>query len=117
MLGNLSPDIQISVIEQLHTRPRLIILDTMNFWIDNTRRPISNGSSAWLMYLTINDSEARQLSGEYSLIRAAKKIMLMGPEYIIIKKGENGALLFFGEKVFFAPCPSTRRCIRPHRGR
>jgi sugar/nucleoside kinase (ribokinase family) len=102
MLGNLSPDIQISVIEQLHSRPRLVIMDTMNFWIDNTPSDLKRVVSM-VDVLVINDAEARQLSGEYSLPRAAKKILTMGPEYLIIKKGENGALLFSGDKVFFAP--------------
>ncbi len=102
MLGNLSPEIQISVIEQLHTRPRLIVLDTMNFWIENTPSDLKKVISM-VDVLTINDAEARQLSGEYSLPRAAKKILTMGPDYLIIKKGENGALLFSGNKMFFAP--------------
>ena len=102
MLGNLSPEIQISVIEQLVARPRLIVLDTMNFWIDNTPASLKKVISM-IDVLTINDAEARQLSGEYSLPRAAKKILAMGPEYLIIKKGENGAFLFSGEKMFFAP--------------
>lgn len=102
MLGNLSPDIQISVIEQLRVRPRLIVLDTMNFWMDNTPADLKKVISM-VDVLTINDSEARQLSGEYSLTKAAKKILTMGPEYLVIKKGENGALLFSGGKVFLAP--------------
>ncbi len=102
MLGNLAPAIQISVIEQLYNTPGLIALDTMNFWIDNTPSDLKKAISM-IDILTINDAEARQLSGEYSLPRAAKKIMSMGPEYLIIKKGENGALLFSGDKMFFAP--------------
>jgi sugar/nucleoside kinase (ribokinase family) len=102
MLGNLLPDIQIAVIEQLAHRPRLIVLDTMNYWIENTPASLKKVISM-VDVLTINDAEARQLSGEYSLPRAAKKIMAMGPEYLIIKKGENGALLFSGNKMFFAP--------------
>jgi sugar/nucleoside kinase (ribokinase family) len=102
MLGNLLPDIQISVIEQLNSRPELIILDTMNFWIDNTPSSLKKVLSM-VDVLAINDAEARQLSGEYSLAKAAKKIISMGPEYLIIKKGENGALLFSEGKVFFAP--------------
>lgn len=102
MLGNLAPDIQLSVIEQLHARPDLIVLDTMNFWIENA--PVSLKKVIKMVdVLTINDAEARQLSGEYSLPRAARKILSMGPEFLIIKKGENGALLFSGEKMFFAP--------------
>jgi sugar/nucleoside kinase (ribokinase family) len=102
MLGNLSPDIQISVIEQMHERPRLIIMDTMNFWIDHTPSDLKRAISM-VDVLVVNDAEARQLSEEYSLPKAAKKIMAMGPEYIIIKKGENGALLFSSDKMFFAP--------------
>ncbi len=102
MLGNLLPDVQIAVIEQLVSRPRLIVLDTMNYWIENTPASLKKAISM-VDVLTINDSEARQLSGEYSLPRAAKKILTLGPEYLIIKKGENGALLFSGNKMFFAP--------------
>jgi sugar/nucleoside kinase (ribokinase family) len=102
MLGNLLPDVQIAVIEQLVSRPRLIVLDTMNYWIENTPASLKKVISM-VDVLTINDAEARQLSGEYSLPRAAKKILTLGPEYLIIKKGENGALLFSGNKMFFAP--------------
>jgi sugar/nucleoside kinase (ribokinase family) len=102
MLGNLSPDIQISVIEQMQERPRLIIMDTMNFWIDHTPSDLKRAISM-VDVLVVNDAEARQLSEEYSLPKAAKKIMAMGPEYIIIKKGENGALLFSSDNMFFAP--------------
>ncbi|MGF1584697.1 MAG: PfkB family carbohydrate kinase [Bacteroidales bacterium] len=102
MLGNLSPDIQISVIEQMQERPKLIIMDTMNFWIDHTPADLKRAISM-VDVLVVNDAEARQISGEYSLPKAARKIMEMGPEYIIIKKGENGALLFSNNKVFFAP--------------
>lgn len=102
MLGNLSPDIQISVLDKLTTKPRLIILDTMNFWIDNTPADLKRVISM-VDVLVINDAEARQLSGEYSLPKAAKKIITMGPDHLIIKKGENGALLFSENKIFFAP--------------
>jgi sugar/nucleoside kinase (ribokinase family) len=102
MLGNLAPEIQISVIEQLVVRPRLIVLDTMNYWIENTLAGLKKAMSM-VDVLVINDAEARQLSGEYSLPKAAKKILAMGPEYIIIKKGENGALLFSEDRMFFAP--------------
>ena len=102
MLGNLLPSVQSSVIEQLKTRPRLIIMDTMNFWMevamDDLRKTIS-----MVDVLMVNDSEARQLSGDFSLVRAAATIMKMGPKYVIIKKGEHGALLFHGKQVFFAP--------------
>ncbi len=102
MLGNLSPDIQISVIEQMKTRPKLIVLDTMNFWIAHTPAYLKK-VIRMVDVLAINDSEARELSGEYSLPKAAKKILKNGPKYLIIKKGENGALLFGDDKVFFAP--------------
>ena len=102
MLGNLQPGVQIRVMEQLHVRPKLIALDTMNFWMENTMSELKRAISMADL-LTINDAEARQLSGEYSLAKAAKKILEMGPEYLIIKKGEHGALLFGENKVFFAP--------------
>ncbi len=102
MLGNLLPSVQSSVIEQLRTRPKLIIMDTMNFWMeiamDDLKKTIS-----MVDVLMVNDSEARQLSGDFSLVRAAATIMKMGPKYLIIKKGEHGALLFHGKQVFFAP--------------
>lgn len=102
ILGNVDPNLQIKVIEQLETRPKLIALDTMNFWMDNTPEALDSVLSL-VDLLTINDEEARQLSGEHSLVKAAEKIRAMGPKYLIIKKGENGALLFHGNKVFFAP--------------
>ncbi len=102
MLGNLSPQVQQQVIERLDERPRLIVMDTMNFWMDVAREELDK-TIAMVDVLTINDEEARQLSGEYSLVKAAKKIFTMGPKYLIIKKGEHGALLFHGDQVFFAP--------------
>lgn len=102
MLGNLSPDVQISVINQMKTRPKLIVLDTMNFWMDVAMDGLSQVLKM-VDVLMVNDSEARQLSGEYSLVKAAQKIQAMGPKYLIIKKGEHGALLFHGKHVFFAP--------------
>jgi sugar/nucleoside kinase (ribokinase family) len=102
MLGNLMPGVQQKVIEQLPKRPKLIVLDTMNFWMDSALDDLMR-SLAMIDVLTINDSEARQLSGEYSLVKAAQKILEMGPKYLIIKKGEHGALLFNKEQVFFAP--------------
>jgi len=102
ILGNLMPLLQISVINQLRTRPKLIVLDTMNFWIDSAPDDLRKVLTM-IDVLTINDSEARQLSGEFSLVRAAKKVMEMGPKFLIIKKGEHGALLFHGNLVFFAP--------------
>jgi sugar/nucleoside kinase (ribokinase family) len=102
MLGNLAPAVQMSVITQLKNRPRLVVMDTMNFWMsiamDDLKKVISK-----VDVLLVNDSEARELSGEYSLVKAAKKIMTMGPQYLIIKKGEHGALLFHEDNVFYAP--------------
>ena len=102
MLGNLVPAVQRSVIEQLKTRPKLIVMDTMNFWMEIAMDDLMKTISM-VDVLMVNDSEARQLSGDYSLVRAAATIMKMGPKYLIIKKGEHGALLFHGDKVFFAP--------------
>jgi len=102
MLGNLMPKIQKQVLSQLKQRPKLIVLDTMNFWMD-IAMPELLETLQQIDVLTINDSEARQLSGEYSLVKAAQKILAMGPKYLIIKKGEHGALLFNNEQVFFAP--------------
>ncbi len=102
MLGNLAPSVQLSVIEQMEKRPKLIVVDTMNFWmeiaLDDLKKVLAK-----VDVLMVNDSEARELSHEYSLVKAAKKIMQMGPKYLIIKKGEHGALLFHGDQVFFAP--------------
>jgi len=102
MLGNLAPNIQINVMGQLSKRPKLVIMDTMNFWMDNTMEDLSKVLKM-VDLLMVNDSEARQLSGEHSLVKAAKKIQAMGPKYVIIKKGEHGALLFYGDKIFSAP--------------
>jgi sugar/nucleoside kinase (ribokinase family) len=102
MLGNLAPSIQISVINQMKKRPKLIVLDTMNFWMDIALDELKQAISM-IDVLTINDSEARQLSGEYSLVKAAQKILKMGPKALVIKKGEHGALLFHHDEVFFAP--------------
>jgi sugar/nucleoside kinase (ribokinase family) len=102
MLGNLSPQVQSTVIERLTERPKLIAMDTMNFWMDIAMNDLKKTLKE-VDVLIINDEEARQLSEEYSLVKAAKKIRSMGPKYLIIKKGEHGALLFHGEKVFFAP--------------
>ncbi len=112
MLGNLTPAIQRKVIEQMDERPELICMDTMNFWMD----------SAWddllevikmVDILTVNDEEARQLSGEYSLVKAAKKILTMGPKHLIIKKGEHGALLCSGKEMFFASALPLEEVIDP----
>lgn len=102
MLGNLVPAVQRSVIEQLKTRPKLIVMDTMNFWMDIMLDELKK-TLALVDVLMVNDSEARQLSGDYSLVRAAQKISAMGPKFVIIKKGEHGALLFHENKVFSAP--------------
>jgi len=102
MLGNLMPAIQMRVIERLVNRPKLIVMDTMNFWMETAMDDLVK-VIAMVDVLTINDAEARQLSGEYSLVKAAQAILKMGPKYLIIKKGEHGALLFNNEQVFFAP--------------
>jgi sugar/nucleoside kinase (ribokinase family) len=102
MLGNLMPSLQISVINQLHIRPKLIVLDTMNFWIESAIVDLKKVLKM-IDVLMINDSEARELSGEFSLVKAARKVMEMGPKFLIIKKGEHGALLFHDDHVFFAP--------------
>jgi sugar/nucleoside kinase (ribokinase family) len=102
MLGNLAPAVQLSVLEQMTSRPKLIVLDTMNFWMDIALEELKH-VIAKIDVLTINDAEARQLSGEYSLVKAAQKILKMGPKTLVIKKGEHGALLFNQEEVFFAP--------------
>ena len=102
MLGNLMPVVQQKVLDQLTKRPKLIVLDTMNFWMDIAMEELMKTLKE-IDVLTINDSEARQLSGEYSLVKAAQKILTMGPKVLVIKKGEHGALLFNKEEVFFAP--------------
>jgi len=102
MLGNLVPALQKSVIQQLRTRPKLIVMDTMNFWMDTALSDLHEVLTM-IDVLLVNDSEARQLTGEFSLVKAARKILGMGPKYLIIKKGEHGALLFHGKDVFFAP--------------
>jgi sugar/nucleoside kinase (ribokinase family) len=102
MLGNLAPQVQRTVIERLQNRPKLIVMDTMNFWMDIAYDELIK-TIALVDVLSINDEEARQLSGEYSLVKAARKIMAMGPKYLIIKKGEHGALLFSQNEIFYAP--------------
>lgn len=102
MLGNLSPSVQIQVIEQMKIRPHLIAMDTMNFWMESAL-PDLKRALRLVDLLMVNDGEARQLSGEYSTVKAARKIMELGPRFLIIKKGEHGALLFHENKVFFAP--------------
>jgi len=102
MLGNLHPLTQSSVLDQMTEKPNLVILDTMNFWMDSALEDLKNVIKR-IDVITINDEEARQLSGEYSLVNAAKKIHEMGPKYVVIKKGEHGALLFNEGNMFFAP--------------
>ncbi len=112
MLGNLHPSIQLSVIQQMSTKPKLVILDTMNFWMDNTWDELMQVIKL-IDVITINDEEARQLTGEYSLVKAAAKIQEMGPKYVVIKKGEHGALLFHKEHVFFAPALPLEEVFDP----
>lgn len=102
MLGNLMPALQQKIILQLRNRPKLIIMDTMNFWMDIAMDDLK-ATIKMVDVLMVNDGEARQLSNEYSLVKAAQKIMALGPKFLIIKKGEHGALLFHGTHVFFAP--------------
>ena len=102
MLGNLVPALQMRVIEQMKTRPKLVVMDTMNFWMETAMDDLKKVLTQ-VDVLMVNDSEARELSHEFSLVKAAKKILQMGPKYLIIKKGEHGALLFHEENVFFAP--------------
>jgi len=102
MLGNLAPAVQISVLDQLKNTPKLVIMDTMNFWMDVAMNDLTDVLLK-VDLLMVNDSEARQLSGEHSLVKAAKKIQSMGPKYIIIKKGEHGAILFYENKIFATP--------------
>ncbi len=112
LLGNLDPAIQLSVLEKMEKRPQLVILDTMNFWmdiaLDNLMKVIAKTD-----VITINDEEARQLSGEYSLVKAAKKVHEMGPKFVIIKKGEHGALLFHDGKVFAIPALPLEEVFDP----
>ncbi len=112
MLGNLHPNIQMSVIDQMAERPKLIVLDTMNFWMDHTLEELTAVIKR-IDVLTINDEEARQLTNEYSLVRAAAEIQKMGPKYVVIKKGEHGALLFHKEHVFFAPALPLEEVFDP----
>lgn len=112
MLGNLTPSIQRTVVERLERRPQLIVMDTMNFWMNVAWDELMI-TLKLVDVLSINDAEARQLSGEYSLVKAAKKIMAMGPKYLIIKKGEHGALLFGEDQVFFAPALPLEEVFDP----
>jgi sugar/nucleoside kinase (ribokinase family) len=112
MLGNLSPDVQRTVIERLENRPKLIAMDTMNFWMDIAMDELRK-TMQLVDVLIINDEEARQLSKEYSLVKAAKVIREMGPKILIIKKGEHGALLFHGDNIFFAPALPLEEVFDP----
>ena len=112
MLGNLAPSVQHQVLDRLANRPKLVVLDTMNFWMD-IALPELTSLLKRVDVLTINDEEARQLSGEYSLVKASQKILAMGPKYLIIKKGEHGALLFNNDQVFFAPALPLEEVFDP----
>jgi sugar/nucleoside kinase (ribokinase family) len=112
MLGNLMPSVQNKVLNQMKKRPKLIVLDTMNFWMDLFMEDLKEALKE-VDVLTINDEEARQLSEEYSLVKAAKVILAMGPKYLIIKKGEHGALLFNNKKVFYAPALPLEEVFDP----
>jgi len=112
MLGNLAPSIQSSVISQLKERPKLIVMDTMNLWME-IAMPDLTETLKQVDMLLVNDAEARQLTGQFSLVKAAKTIMTMGPKYLIIKKGEHGALLFHGNDVFFAPALPLEEVFDP----
>ncbi len=112
MLGNLQPKIQLSVIRQLKKRPKLIVMDTMNFWMEVAMADLEE-TLKHVDLLMVNDAEARQLTGEFSLVKAAKTILQMGPKFLIIKKGEHGALLFHGDDVFFAPALPLEEVFDP----
>ncbi|SFZ90385.1 Sugar or nucleoside kinase, ribokinase family [Flaviramulus basaltis] len=112
MLGNLHPLVQSSVLDQMTTKPKLVVLDTMNFWMDCALEDLLNVIKR-IDVITINDEEARQLTGEYSLVVAARKIHEMGPKYVVIKKGEHGALLFHNEHIFYAPALPLEEVFDP----
>lgn len=112
MLGNLVPAVQHSVLKQMKTKPKLVVMDTMNFWMD-TAMPDLEAVLKDVDVLLLNDSEARQLSAQYSLTKAAKEIMNMGPRYVVVKKGEHGALLFHQDKVFVAPALPLEEVFDP----
>lgn len=112
MLSNLMPRLQKDVIERLRKRPKLVVMDTMNFWMETQWDSLLE-TIALVDVLTVNDSEARQLTNEYSLVKAAQKILKMGPRYLIIKKGEHGALLFNKDQVFFAPALPLEEVFDP----
>jgi sugar/nucleoside kinase (ribokinase family) len=112
MLGNLHPLVQASVLDQMDVKPKLVVLDTMNFWMD-CALPELLAVIKRIDVITINDEEARQLSGEYSLVKAAVKIHAMGPKFVVIKKGEHGALLFHDRQIFFAPALPLEEVFDP----
>lgn len=112
MLGNLHPNVQMSVLQQMDRKPKMVILDTMNFWMDCALEDLKAVIKK-VDVITINDEEARQLTGEYSLVVAARKIHEMGPKYVVIKKGEHGAFLFHNEEVFFAPALPLEEVFDP----
>ncbi len=112
MLGNLMPKLQMSVIDQMKVRPKLIVMDTMNFWMEIAMDDLKEVLKK-VDVLLVNDGEARQLSGEFSLVKAARSILQMGPKFLIIKKGEHGALLFHGDHVFFAPALPLEEVFDP----
>jgi sugar/nucleoside kinase (ribokinase family) len=112
MLGNLTPQVQMRVLEQMTKRPKLIALDTMNFWMDIALDALLEVIKK-IDVLIINDEEARQLSGEHNLVKASRKILTMGPKFLIIKKGEHGALLFYKTKIFFAPALPLESVVDP----
>jgi sugar/nucleoside kinase (ribokinase family) len=112
MLGNLSPDVQLQALDQLKTKPKLIVLDTMNFWMEHFRAALDQVIEK-VDVISVNDEEARQLTGEYSLVKAADQIHQMGPKYVIIKKGEHGALLFNDKEIFCAPALPLEEVFDP----
>jgi sugar/nucleoside kinase (ribokinase family) len=112
MLGNLHPQTQLSVLNQMDSKPELVVLDTMNFWMDSALEDLHTVIKR-IDVITINDEEARQLTGEYSLVVAARKIHAMGPKYVVIKKGEHGALLFHDDDVFYAPALPLEEVFDP----
>ncbi len=112
MLGNLHPIVQIGVLDQMTKKPKLVVLDTMNFWMDSALDQLHEVIKR-VDVITINDEEARQLTGEYSLVVAARKIHEMGPKYVVIKKGEHGALLFHDDNVFYAPALPLEEVFDP----
>lgn len=112
LLGNLTPQVQLTTLQRLRNKPKLVVLDTMNFWMDIALSDLLEVLKL-VDVLTINDEEARQLSGEYSLVKAANRILKMGPKYLIIKKGEHGALLFGEDQIFSAPAMPLAEVFDP----